>query len=93
MRQFVGILLISLFAASAFASSCTSPKATVTSFSTQDATILTQLAHVGEFTLKCGNGGKPTLFAEFPCGKVVPVAQVAEDKYQVSDSETNHSTE
>ncbi|XP_037818868.1 translocon-associated protein subunit delta [Lucilia sericata] len=84
MRQFVNVLLVCLFAASAYASSCTSPKATVTSFSTQDATILTQLAHIGEFTLKCGNGAKPTLFAEFPCGKVVPVAQVGEEKYQVS---------
>lgn len=84
MRQFISVLLISLFAASAYASSCTSPKATVTSFSTQDATILTQLAHIGEFSLKCGNGAKPTLFAEFPCGKVVPVAQVGDEKYQVS---------
>lgn len=86
MRQFVSALLISLFVASAYGSSCTSPKATVTSFSTQDATILTQLAHVGEFSLKCGNGGKPNLFAEFPCGKVVPVAQVGDDKYQVSST-------
>lgn len=84
MRQFVNVLLVCLFAASAYAGSCTSPKATVTSFSTQDATILTQLAHIGEFTLKCGNGAKPNLFAEFPCGKVVPVAQVGDEKYQVS---------
>ncbi|XP_061400534.1 translocon-associated protein subunit delta [Musca vetustissima] len=88
MRQFVSALLISLFVVSAYGSTaCTSPKATVTSFSTQDATILTQLAHVGEFTLKCGNGAKPTLFAEFPCGKVVPVAQVGDEKYQVSWTE------
>ena len=84
MRQFVNVLLLSLLAASAYATSCTSPKVSVTSFSTQDATILKQLAHIGEFTLKCGNGAKTNLFAEFPCGKVVPVAQVGEDKYQVS---------
>lgn len=88
MRQFVSALLISLFVASAYGTACTSPKATVTSFSTQDATILTQLAHVGEFTLKCGNGAKPTLFAEFPCGKVVPVAQVGDEKYQVGETRT-----
>uniref|UniRef100_D3TNK3 Translocon-associated protein subunit delta n=1 Tax=Glossina morsitans morsitans TaxID=37546 RepID=D3TNK3_GLOMM len=66
------------------ASSCNNPKVTVTSFSTEDATILTQLAHIGEFSLKCSNEIKPNLFAEFPCGKVVPVARVADNQYQVS---------
>jgi len=83
---FASVLLFTV-AASALGASCTSPKVSVTSFSTQDATILTQLAHVGEFTLQCGNGGKPTLFAEFPCGKVVPVARVTDDKYQISWTE------
>lgn len=64
---------------------CNNPKATVTSFSTQDATILTELAHIGEFTLKCSNTNtKPlVLYGQFPCGKVIPVAQVGENKYQV----------
>ncbi|KAL9921153.1 translocon-associated protein delta [Glossina fuscipes fuscipes] len=66
------------------ATSCNNPKVTITSFSTEDATILTQLAHIGEFSLKCSNEVKPNLFAEFPCGKVVPVARVAENQYQVS---------
>lgn len=60
-------------------------KATVSSFSTQDATILTQLAHVGEFTLQCSGAAPASLFAEFPCGKVVPVAKVGDNKYQVSE--------
>lgn len=66
--------------------SCNNPKASVTSFSTQDATILTELAHIGEFTLKCSNTNtKPlVLYGQFPCGKVVPVAQVGDNKYQVN---------
>lgn len=66
--------------------SCNNPKATVTSFSTQDATILTELAHIGEFSIKCSNTNtKPlVLYGQFPCGKVIPVAQVGENKYQVN---------
>lgn len=77
------VLYIALFIGCTLASSCTSPKVEISSFSTQDATILTQVAHVAEFTLKCGNNAKPNLFAEFSCGKVVPVARVGEGKYQV----------
>ncbi|XP_030385295.1 translocon-associated protein subunit delta [Scaptodrosophila lebanonensis] len=81
-RQFAALCLLVICSSSAYGSSC---KATVNSFSTQDATILTQLAHVAEFTLQCtGQKAQPTLFAEFPCGKVVPVAKVADNKYQLS---------
>uniref|UniRef100_A0A1A9WQL3 Translocon-associated protein subunit delta n=1 Tax=Glossina brevipalpis TaxID=37001 RepID=A0A1A9WQL3_9MUSC len=85
MCSILNILLIGFCVINAAqASSCNNPKLTVTSFSTEDATILTQLAHIGEFSLKCSNEIKPNLFAEFPCGKVVPVACVAENQYQVS---------
>ncbi|EDW32524.1 GL10399 [Drosophila persimilis] len=80
-RQLVALCLIALMGASGVYGSC---KATVSSFSTQDATILTQLAHVAELTLQCSNSAQPSLFAEFPCGKVVPVAKVGDSKYQVS---------
>uniref|UniRef100_A0A1B0BED2 Translocon-associated protein subunit delta n=1 Tax=Glossina palpalis gambiensis TaxID=67801 RepID=A0A1B0BED2_9MUSC len=39
---------------------------------------------IGEFSLKFSNEVKPNLFAESPYGKVVPVAHVAENHYQVS---------
>ncbi|XP_055859272.1 translocon-associated protein subunit delta [Episyrphus balteatus] len=80
-------LIVVICASASLAATCSSPKVTVSSFSTTDATILTQLAHVGEFTLKCSNGEKPQLFAEFECGKVVPVARVGDDKYQISWTE------
>ncbi|EDW47407.1 translocon-associated protein subunit delta [Drosophila sechellia] len=80
-RQLFAICLIAAVCASGVYGSC---KATVSSFSTQDATILTQLAHVGEFTLQCSGAAPASLFAEFPCGKVVPVAKVGDNKYQVS---------
>ena len=63
---------------------CTNPKVTVTSFSTEDATILTHLAHVGELIVECDNGASPILFAELPCGRIVPVARIDEKRYQIS---------
>ncbi|XP_011191175.1 translocon-associated protein subunit delta [Zeugodacus cucurbitae] len=83
-RNLFALFLVCLCTGAAFASTCTSPKVSVTSFSTQDATILTQVAHVGEFSLSCGNSAEPNLFAEFPCGKIVPVAKIGDGKYQVS---------
>ncbi|KAH8372895.1 hypothetical protein KR009_007453 [Drosophila setifemur] len=80
-RQLFAICLLAVACASGVYGSC---KATVSAFSTQDATILTQLAHVGEFTLQCSGAAPASLFAEFPCGKVVPVAKVGDNKYQVS---------
>ncbi|XP_037949382.1 translocon-associated protein subunit delta-like [Teleopsis dalmanni] len=86
-RVLFTVLLISLWTANGLAATCTKPKVTVNAFSTQDATILTTLAHVGEFTLTCGNGEQPALFAEFPCGALVPVARIGDNKYQVSWTE------
>ncbi|XP_034480013.1 translocon-associated protein subunit delta [Drosophila innubila] len=80
-RQMFALCLVAVVCATGAYGSC---KATLNAFSTQDATILTQLAHVAEFTLQCSNSAQPSLFAEFPCGKVVPVAKVGDSKYQVS---------
>ncbi|KAL7735636.1 hypothetical protein ACLKA6_002524 [Drosophila palustris] len=80
-RQLFALCLVAVVCATGAHGSC---KATLNAFSTQDATILTQLAHVAEFTLQCSNSAQPSLFAEFPCGKVVPVAKVGDSKYQVS---------
>ncbi|XP_017482041.1 PREDICTED: translocon-associated protein subunit delta [Rhagoletis zephyria] len=83
-HNILAVFVVCLFSGAALATTCTSPKVSVTSFSTQDATILTQVAHIGEFSLKCGNNVPPNLFAEFACGKIVPVAKLGDDKYQVS---------
>ena len=52
--------------------SCVRPEVTATSYTTQDATVLTNLAFITEFTLKCGNGVKGvSLHAEVD-GKTLP---------------------
>lgn len=88
-RQLFALCLIAVACATGAQASC---KATLSSFSTQDATILTQVAHVAEITLQCSNAAQTSLFAEFPCGKVVPVAQVGDNKYQVS-AQNNKKTQ
>lgn len=67
---------------------CVKPEVTASAYTTQDATILTNIAFVAEFTLKCGNqiSGLP-LYAEIN-GKTLPAARVGDDnKYQVSWTE------
>lgn len=52
--------------------SCLNPEVSATSYTTQDATVLTSLAFIAEFTLKCGNGVKGIpLHAEVD-GKTLP---------------------
>ncbi|KAJ9599943.1 hypothetical protein L9F63_009771 [Diploptera punctata] len=67
---------------------CTKPEVVASAYTTQDATVLTNIAFVAEFTLKCGNqvSGLP-LYAEIN-GKTLPAARVGDDnKYQVSWTE------
>lgn len=68
----------------AFGTTCTSPKVESTAFTTLDATIVTQIAFISEFTLKCSNGGTEsiTLFAEVD-GKLSPVSRIGADRFQV----------
>lgn len=70
---------------------CTDPTVESTSFTTIDATIVSQIAFISEFTLKCSNKASETtsLFAEFD-GKLSPVARVGSDRFQVrKDSPMN----
>ncbi|XP_069686969.1 translocon-associated protein subunit delta [Periplaneta americana] len=67
---------------------CTKPEVSASAYTTQDATVLTNIAFVAEFTLKCGNHvtGLP-LYAEIN-GKTLPAARIGDDnKYQVSWTE------
>lgn len=75
--------LAAVFSAS-LALTCTDPSVDSTSFTTLDATIVSQIAFISEFTLKCSNQASETtsLFAEFD-GKLSPVARVGSDRYQV----------
>lgn len=77
-----------LFSAS-FGLTCTNPTVEATSFTTQDATIVSQIAFIAEFTLKCTNKASETtpLFAEVD-GRLSPVSRIGTDKFQVSKNRT-----
>lgn len=79
---------VALFSAS-YALSCTNPSVQATSFTTQDATIVSQIAFISEFTLTCSNKASETtpLFAEVD-GKLTPVVRVGTDKFQVRNETT-----
>lgn len=67
------------------AASCSNPEVKATSFTTQDATIVTNIAFIAEFSLKCTPSVPQSipLYAEID-GKVMPTARIGENKYQVS---------
>lgn len=92
MAKFLSVGVFALLFAVAFASSCTKPEVSVTSFSTRDATIVSQVAVIAEFTLKCSNpeGIHTSLYAEYN-GVVTPVARIGEGQYQVSFPQTFYS--
>lgn len=68
--------------------SCTSPTVeSVKTFTTEDATIVSQIAFISKFQLKCSNKASETtpLFAEVD-GKLSPVARLGTDEFQVSSN-------
>lgn len=76
-----GILFV---AALASAATCKSPTVTSTGFTTSDGTIVSQVAYIAEFSLKCSNpeGNAIPLFAEY-AGRVTPVAKIGAGQFQV----------
>lgn len=74
--------------ARSYGDTCVKPEVSASQYTTQDATVLTNIAYVAEFTLKCSNGAKGIpLYAEV-AGKTLPAAKIGEDnKYQVSWTE------
>lgn len=64
-------------------SSCTNPEVTSKSFTTQDATIVSNIAYISEFTVKCDSGDIGSIYAELD-GNVVPVSIVGPNRYQVN---------
>ncbi|KAJ6637282.1 Translocon-associated protein subunit delta, partial [Pseudolycoriella hygida] len=79
---------VAVLAASTLAATCTKPKITSTTFTTRDATIVSQIALIAEFSLKCSDSdadGLP-LFAEIN-GRLTPVARIKDNKFQVSWTE------
>lgn len=62
--------------------SCKNPQVTSRSFTTEDATIVTNIAYVSEFDVKCESGSVPNLYADVD-GNISPVSVVAPNKFQV----------
>ncbi|XP_028162336.1 translocon-associated protein subunit delta [Ostrinia nubilalis] len=69
----------------AFANSCQNPQVEAASFTSLDATIVTHIAYITEFTLKCDNPlpENYALYAEVD-GKSLTAARIGDNKYQIS---------
>ncbi|XP_023948944.1 translocon-associated protein subunit delta [Bicyclus anynana] len=83
--------LLTIFAiaiSGTYAESCQNPRVEANSFTTLDATVVTQIAYITEFTLKCDNPlpANYALYAEVE-GRPLTAARVGENKYQVSWTE------
>ncbi|XP_053694899.1 translocon-associated protein subunit delta [Sabethes cyaneus] len=87
-KSFLFVALAAVTISACQASSCSNPEVKANFFYTKDATIVSQIAFVSEFTLKCSNAGaeKLPLFAEV-AGKLSPVVRIGDSKYQVSWNE------
>lgn len=85
MAKSLFCIVFTILIASAVGSVCKNPKVESTYFSSSDATIVTHIALIGEFSLKCADSSADglSLFAEVD-GKLSPVARVPGGKYQVS---------
>ncbi|XP_060515745.1 translocon-associated protein subunit delta [Cylas formicarius] len=83
------IVLASFFFVSftGFCGACTNPQVTSKSFTTQDATIVSHIAYVSDFSVKCSSGEAGSLYAELEDGSITPVAIVGPQSYQVSWTE------
>uniref|UniRef100_T1H2G9 Translocon-associated protein subunit delta n=1 Tax=Megaselia scalaris TaxID=36166 RepID=T1H2G9_MEGSC len=89
MFKFVVFAVLSVFAASAYGA-CTSPKASATSFTSSDATIVSQVATVVDLSFKCSNGETPQLYGEIN-GRVILASKISwndEVKKAISGSVT-----
>ncbi|RZF38606.1 hypothetical protein LSTR_LSTR004434 [Laodelphax striatellus] len=81
--------ILAFCASTVLSSSCTKPEVSAISYTTQDATVLTKIAFVAEFSLKCENKAKNIpLYAEVN-GKTLPAVQkfsgpTVDNEYQVS---------
>ncbi|XP_049883526.1 translocon-associated protein subunit delta [Pectinophora gossypiella] len=86
-KYFVPLALVALIAG-VTADSCKNPQVEASSFTSLDATVVTQIAYIAEFTLKCDNDlpENYALYAEVD-GKALTAARIGENKYQVSWTE------
>lgn len=83
MARLLNLAVIFVMISMGYCSSCTNPEITSETFTTQDATIVTSIAYVSEFQVKCKTGTATNLYADIE-GSIVPVSVVGQGLYQVS---------
>ncbi|KAG5893631.1 hypothetical protein JTB14_015070 [Gonioctena quinquepunctata] len=86
MAQSAWSILCLLVSFAGLCLSCSNPEVTSTSFTTLDATIVSSIAYISDFTVKCSSGSISNLYAELD-GNVSPVSIVGPNQYQVSWTE------
>mgnify|MGYP003347284200 CR=1 FL=1 len=69
-----------------YCNSCKNLEVSSQSFTTQDATIVTNIAYISEFTVKCESGSLTHAYADVE-GVIVPVFEIAPNTFQVSWTE------
>lgn len=68
---------------STFAGTCKEPELRVKTFTNEDATVLTHIAFISEFTMSCDNIKESSnLYAAFD-DNLIPVSRTGDNKYQV----------
>lgn len=82
MAQLLNLAVIFVTISVGYCSSCINPEITSETFTTQDATIVTNIAYVSEFQVKCKTGAATNLYADIE-GNIVPVSIVGQGVYQV----------
>lgn len=68
-------------------SSCENPQVTSKTFTTQDATVVANIAYVSEFEVICRTGALTNLYADVE-GIIVPVSVIGPNKFQVNSKYT-----
>lgn len=76
---FAAVILLFAFDPSA---ACSNPDVTSKYYTTKDATVVTNIAYVNEFSVKCKTGSLTNLYADIN-GNILPVSSIGADKYQV----------
>lgn len=78
----LALLVVIANLAVVFCGSCPNPEVQVKGFTTRDATILTNIAYIAEFSVQCQSGGVSNLYADIG-HSLVPVSVIGTNSYQV----------
>ncbi|KAK5639255.1 hypothetical protein RI129_011747 [Pyrocoelia pectoralis] len=86
MNSLCHVLVLSVLFYTGYCESCKNVEVSSKSFTTQDATIVTNIAYISEFIVKCGSGSLSHTYADVD-GTIIPVFEVGPSTFQVSWTE------